>query len=133
MENKTKTKVIDQIEYNLRVPAFYKKTWKIIAYVSLFVLLLAAVPIIVTKAPTNKSILNALSQNYTLAEAGQILSYISFGLIATPYVFLTACWIVGIDNITKSKYFHIFIWVVYSLSSLLSIIGTIISFRGYII
>ncbi|MDE5651469.1 MAG: hypothetical protein K2H80_00160 [Ureaplasma sp.] len=133
MENKGKKRVIDQIEYNLRIPAFYKRTWKIIAYVSLLVLALAAVPIIVTKSPTDTSILNALNQNHSLALAAQILSYISFGLIVIPYVFLTACWIVGIDNITKSKYFHMFIWFIYSSSSLLSIIGIIIAFRGYII
>lgn len=120
------------IEFNLRVPKYYKRTWIAIALVTIFLLMLASVSIIAIYAPTDSRIVSNLNYNSGLKNVAAILSYVSYGFIGLPYLFLSACWIVGIDNITKSKKFHIFIWIIYSLSSLISIIGIILCFRAYL-
>lgn len=130
MEKKNST--YKKIEFNLRVPKYYKNTWIAIGLITLFLGLLGSIAIIAIKAPTNQQIVNNIRYNLTLANVACIMSYVSLGIISIPYIFLSACWIVGIDNITKSPKFHILIWIIYSLSALLSIISLIISFRTYI-
>lgn len=124
--------IYKKIEFNLRVPKYYKITWITIGLVTLFLGLLGTIAIIAIKAPTNPQIINNIQYNINLANIACIISYVSLGLIAIPYIFLSACWIVGIDNITKSAKFHIVIWIIYSLSATLSIISLLISFRTYI-
>lgn len=126
-------RVREKIDYNLRIPQYYKRTWITILFVTIFLLAFASVAIIVVKAPTNETLIKNLASNATWAKAACILSYTSYGFIAVPYLFLSACWIVGIDNITKSKHYHLFIWSVYWISGLLSLIAIIIGFRAYII
>lgn len=124
--------VYKKIEFNLRVPKYYKNTWISIGLITLFLGLLGSIAIIAVKAPTNAQLVSNIKYNIELANAACIVSYVSLGLIAIPYIFLSACWIVGIDNITKSAKFHIVIWAIYTLSATLSIISLIISFRTYI-
>lgn len=126
-------KMLEKMEFHLRVPQYYKRTWINIVLVTIFLLALAATSIIIIKAPTDPNLIKSINSNASLANAGCILSYISFGIIAAPYIFLSACWIVGIDNITKSKNYHFMLWIFYTFSSLVSIIAIIISFRSYII
>lgn len=123
----------EKIDYNLRIPQYYKKTWLAILFITIFLLVFAAVAIIVVKAPTNETLVKNLASNPKWVQAACILSYISYGFIAVPYLFLSACWIVGIDNITKSKHYHLFIWAVYWISALLSLVAIIIGFRAYLV
>lgn len=126
-------RVKEKIDYNLRIPQFYKKTWIAILFTTIFLLLFAAVAIIVVKVPTNETLVKNLASNQKWVLAACIMSYISYGFIAIPYLFLSACWIVGIDNITKSKHYHLFIWSVYWISALLSLVAIIIGFRAYLV
>lgn len=133
MSNVGFKKMLEKMEFHLRIPQYYKRTWINIVLITFLLLALAAASIIIVKAPTDPNLKANLATNASLANAGCILSYISFGVIVAPYIFLSACWIVGIDNITKSKNYHFMLWIFYSFSSLLSIIAIIISFRAYIV
>ena len=113
----------EKIEYNLRIPQYYRKTWIVILVVTLFLLFLSGVGLIIIKVPTDPNWSNAAC----------IIDYIAFGFVALPYLFLSACWIVGIDNITKSKHFHIFVWIAYVIAVTLAIIAIILAFRAYIV
>lgn len=133
MSNVRFKKMLEKMEFHLRIPQYYKRTWINIVLITFLLLALAAASIIIVKAPTDPNLKTNLATNASLANAGCILSYISFGVIVAPYIFLSACWIVGIDNITKSKNYHFMLWIFYAFSSLLSIIAIIISFRAYIV
>lgn len=133
MSNVGFKKMLEKMEFHLRIPQYYKRTWINIVLITFLLLALAAASIIIVKAPTDHNLKTNLATNASLANAGCILSYISFGVIVAPYIFLSACWIVGIDNITKSKNYHFMLWIFYAFSSLLSIIAIIISFRAYIV
>lgn len=126
-------RIKEKVEYNLRIPQYYKKTWVVIFLVTLFLLLLSSVGIIAIKTPTNGNLVQNIANNSQWANAACIMDYVAFGLIALPYLFLSACWIVGIDNITKSKHFHLFIWIIYVLAAVLAVIALILAFRAYII
>ena len=128
------SKTLAQIEQNLRIPERYKKTWLAIAIVSLIILGLSAIPLACLMAPgLPQTIAANIASNDNFANAAKILVYVSYGLISIPYLYLTASWIVGIDNITKSKYFHLFIWVVYAIVTMLIVLAIIFCFRSYII
>ncbi len=121
------------IEYNLRSPKKYKKTWLIISLVTTLIILINLIPIIYLNVSHSNYDDIVLSLNYNFTDAAKILNYIVFGLIFSPYLYLCASWIVGIDNITKSTKFHIYIWVVYSLCTILALIAIVLCFRGLII
>ena len=128
------SKTLAQIEQNLRIPERYKRTWLAIAIITILLLALTAIPLASLMAPSlPETIVANIAANNNFAEAAKILTYVSYGLVAVPYLYLTASWIVGIDNITKSKYFHLFIWVVYSIAAMLIVLAIVFCFRSYII
>lgn len=123
----------EKIEYNLRIPQYYRKTWIVILVVTLFLLFLSGVGLIIIKVPTDPNLVKNIASNPNWSNAACIIDYIAFGFVALPYLFLSACWIVGIDNITKSKHFHIFVWIAYVIAVILAIIAIILAFRAYIV
>ena len=122
-----------KIEQNLRIPKRYKWTWIIIGLVTLFILLINIIPIIYLNVSHSSVNENILSMNSSFTNAALIINYVVFGLMFIPYLYLSASWIVGIDNITKSKKFHLMIWSIYTICSCLSLIAIILCFRGLII
>lgn len=127
------SKTLNKIEQNLRMPKKYRQTWLIIGLVTIFLLGLTAIPLACLFAKLPQTIEQNILWNANFANAAKILTYVSYGLIAIPYLYLSASWIVGIDNITKSKYFHLFIWVMYALAATLIILAIIFCFRSYMI
>ena len=123
----------NKLEQNLRNPKKYKWTWIIIGLVTLFIILINIIPIIYLNSNHGWSTENILNINHSYTNAALIINYTVFGLIFIPYLYLSASWIVGIDNITKSKKFHILIWIIYTISACLAIIAIILCFRGLII
>lgn len=61
----TLKRVKEKIDYNLRIPQFYKKTWLVILFVTIFLLAFASVAIIIVKAPTNETLVKNLASNPT--------------------------------------------------------------------
>ena len=123
----------NKIEQNLRIPKRYKITWIIIGLVTLFILLINIIPIIYLNVPHSSINESILSMNDSYTNASLIINYVVFGLIFAPYLYLSASWIVGIDNITKSKKFHLLIWIIYTICACLALIAIILCFRGLII
>lgn len=123
----------NKIEQNLRNPKKYKFTWIIIGIITIFIILLNIIPIIYTNVDHSSVTNNILNINSSYTNAACIINYIVFGLIFIPYLYLSASWIVGIDNITKSKKFHLLIWIIYTFCACLALIAIVLCFRALII
>ncbi|MBU3830988.1 MAG: hypothetical protein H9897_02425 [Candidatus Ureaplasma intestinipullorum] len=123
----------NKIEQNLRSPKKYKYTWLIIGLVTLFIIGLNIVPIIFLNVKHSDATQNILNMNQSYLNASTIINYIVFGVMFIPYLYLSASWIVGIDNITKSKKFHLLIWIIYTICACLALIAIVLCFRGLLI
>lgn len=123
----------NKIEQNLRSPKKYRITWMVIGLVTLFIILLNLIPIIFVNVPHSDVTNNILNINSSFTNASNIINYVVFGLLFIPYLYLSASWIVGIDNITKSKKFHLLIWIVYTICACLALIAIVLCFRALII
>lgn len=59
----------------------------------------------------NVAFSKALFINSELSRVVSILSCVSFGLMILPFVCLFSLWIIGINQVSKSPYFHFFLWL----------------------
>ncbi|GAA5414802.1 hypothetical protein [Ureaplasma ceti] len=125
------SKTLNEIEAKLRVPEHYKRIWIIIGFVTLCILALTAIPLASLYAKLPQTIANNVAYNWNFTIASKVIVFVSYGVVCVPYLYLTASWIVGVDNITKSKYFHLLIWVVYSIAITLIILAIIFCYRAW--
>lgn len=125
------SKTLNQIEVNLRIPEKYKKTWIAIGLITIIILAFTAIPLACLYAKLPQTIESNIKWNSNFAIASKVLTFISYGFVVLPYLYLSASWIVGVDNITKSKYYHLFIWISYSLAAFLIILAIIFCFRAW--
>lgn len=71
-----------------------------------------------------------LFSNKDLSNAVTIISIISFVFMVLPFICLFSLWIIGINQVSKSPYFHFFLWLTCVLLSIILIIVMIIFIRA---
>lgn len=67
-----------------------------------------------------------------LVNANKALIYTGFVLIFLPIAFLIGCWITGINGVYQSVYYHWFVWILYSVAIIFSIIVICLTINIYI-
>lgn len=127
-------KLLSKIENRMLSTKKYKQTWWFIVFISLCFIGLSLITLIYQYFPNHSETIKvSLKINSSYALASKILVFISYGIILTPYLYLSGAWISGINNTSKSKYFHLFIWIIYAICFLLVIIALILNFRSIMI
>lgn len=125
--------LLNNLGDNLQGYKYYQKTWIVILVSTIILFGLGAIPLGYLFSSHGAATDIVINLNSTFAEVSKILVYVSYGAIGTVYLFLAGVWITGINNITKSKYFHLFLWVAYSIAATLLIIAIILCFRAIIV
>ncbi len=60
------------------------------------------------------------------------LCYAAIACFCTPFICGLATWMIGINQVTKSKFFHLFMWFMVMVAVLLSLIALILLIRSCI-
>lgn len=127
-------KLLSIIENRMLSTRKYRRTWWFIFLITIFFFGLATITLVFQYYPNfPESIKGSLEVYKSYALGAKILVFISFGVIAIPYLYLSGAWISGINNTSKSKYFHLFIWIIYSIAFLIVIIALILNFRSIMV
>lgn len=127
-------KLLSKIENRMLSTKKYKRTWWFIVLLTLVFFSLAIVTLVYQYYPNHSEQIKISLQIYqSFALGAKVLVFISFGIISIPYLYLSGAWISGINNTSKSKYFHLFIWIIYSIAFLFVIIALILNFRSIMI
>ncbi len=136
-----KTKLIENIGIFLNQPKGVKKSWVrtlMVMFVA-FTIAIIVLMLILNFGPNTSNSLNANTDLYknlhqlnvaSFVNASSILTYIVFGLIVAPFIVLAAFWIIGINQTSKSKFFHFFMWIIAFLALLLALIALILFLRS---
>ncbi len=134
-----KVSLIDNIESFLQSEKGYKKSWFrsffgifFVVVISIVVLVLAGIFGPGTTSTAEIATNLALSPNSSYLSAAQLLMYISYGFIGFPFVILFSLWIIGINQTSKSKYFHLFMWIMIFVAIILVLVALILFIRASI-
>ncbi len=139
---KNKIKLVDATENFLTSKKGYKKSW----VRSFLVIFLCSVvygvvlgyaynvaPFTSVSYPSDLTNLGyRMSQNADLMRAATYLSYAGIAVYCTPFISGMATWLIGINQVSKSKYFHLFMWIMVMISALLAMIAMILLIRSTI-
>ncbi len=71
-----------------------------------------------------------LSHHQDLMRTATYISYAVIACFCTPFVCGLATWLIGINQVTKSKYFHLFMWFMVLLSILLAVVALMLMIRS---
>lgn len=135
-----RTKLINNVENFLQTKKGYKKSW----VRSFLVIILCAIcfgvvlGISYNLGPMSGKIAQVntyewnLSQNGGLLESATYISIAGICIMVFPFICGMATWMIGINQVTKSKYFHLFIWIMVSIAVILAIIAIIFLIRASI-
>lgn len=127
-------KLLSKIENRMLSTKKYKRTWWFIFFLTIFFFSLTIITLVFQYYPNHSETIKvSLQVHKTYALGAKVLVFISFGIISMPYLYLSGAWISGINNTSKSKYFHMFIWIIYSIAFLFVIIALILNFRSIMI
>lgn len=61
---------------------------------------------------TGSQLSKAFFINSVISNAVSIISITSFCLMIFPFVCLFSLWIIGVNQVSKSPYFHFFLWMI---------------------
>ena len=131
-----KTKLMTNIDSFLTSPKGYKKSWFRSFFGMFFVIVVAAVILALTFSfGPNSSAVGKFHENLSYSgvqnwlESSTLLSYVSLGILTLPFIILFSFWIIGINQTSKSRFFHLFMWLVVALSILLIMIALVLFIR----
>ncbi|MGL4950545.1 MAG: hypothetical protein ACRC4M_01740 [Mycoplasma sp.] len=150
-----KTKLSGNVEEFLKTPKGYKKSWTRVGAFTLLSLIVFIVVICYSyingplsvpppeETPDEepemflraiKSISSIMQEpkNAVFINAATWISITGLSLMATPLVYLLAVWIVGVNQPSRTPYFHIFLWVLVFIISILALIAMIFLIRSSI-
>ncbi len=138
-----KTKLIENIDIFLNKPKGFKKSWvrTLITLFVAFAIAITTLMLILNFGPQASNSLNSNTDLYknlnqanvlSFVNASNILTYIVFGMIAFPFIVLATFWIIGINQTSRSKFFHLFMWIIAFLALLLALIALILFIRAAI-
>ncbi len=71
-----------------------------------------------------------LTDNASLTNAVGIISILSFCLIALPFVCWFSLWMIGINQVSKSPFFHLFMWIIASVLMVLLLVCIVMFVRA---
>lgn len=142
MEIKTRNKLVDNVEQFLQKPRGYKKSW----LRSLFALLLCTIAFSVIiglsytygplsgKTSTSLDLVGRFGQasNAQLLNTATYMSIAGLCILIFPFICAMATWLIGINQVSTSKYFHLFLWLSIALAIILSIVCIILIVRASI-
>lgn len=129
-----KSHLLENISLFLQEKKGYKKSW-FRSFFGIFLVIIISVIVIVISNVFNSSMEGSsvfaknLTENSELLIAANIMNYIALGFICFPFIILFTFWIIGINQTSKSKFFHLFMWIFVFLAILLSVISLIIFIR----
>lgn len=138
-----KIKLADAAEQFLQTKKGYKKSWMR----SLFGMIIAAIMIgvvmgfsynqgplsgISIDAKDYNSIAHNLSKHPDLINSATYICYAVIACFVAPFICGMATWLIGINQVTKSKYFHIFMWTMVLIAIILATIALIMFIRSTI-
>ncbi len=139
---KNKIKLTDSAESFLTSKKGYKKSWVRTFLGIIFCSIIYGVvlgysynngPFSGVTPPTDLNDLSyRMSFHTDLMKSATYLCYAGIAIYCTPFISGIATWLIGINQVTKSKYFHIFMWLMVMLSALLAIIAMIFLIRSTI-
>lgn len=129
--NLKKFELLNILEDKLQRFKYYRNSWITIIFFTLLLLGLTAITLgylFGEKDP--QTVKNFVANATAFATPAKILVYVSYGVILTPFIYLTGAWISGINHTSRSKYFHLFVWICYTIAALFIIISIILCFRA---
>ena len=140
---KEKVKLIENVNNFLQSERGYKKSWirSFIAILFLSIIFGIILGISYNYGPLSgieaPGILNyvrilALPTNAKLLEVATYMSITGICLMIFPFICGFAIWMIGINQVTKSPFFHLFIWLTILLSALISLICLVLFIRASI-
>ncbi len=71
-----------------------------------------------------------LSNNQPLTYAVGVISILAFCLIVLPFVCWFSLWMIGINQVSRSPFFHIFMWLIAALLMVLLLICIVMFIRA---
>lgn len=123
-----KTKLSSKIEERLLSTKKYRQSWWIILAITLlFFAITAGVLAMQFVTYDDQLIMAVKQQNTSYCLASQILVYISYGILAIPYLYVAGAWMSGVNNISRSKTLHLTLWIIYSICMTIALIALILS------
>ncbi len=139
---KNKIKLIDATEHFLTSKKGYKKSW-VRTFIVIFlcsviygVVLGYAYNVGPFSGNSYPNDLNSLgyrmSQHSDLMKSATYLCYAGIAVYCTPFISGMATWLIGINQVSKSKYYHLFMWCMVMVSVLLAVIAMIFLIRSTI-
>ncbi len=131
---KEKIKLTDATEKFLTSPKGYKKSWvrSFLGIILASIIIGIVMGISYNYGPFSSYAADSknywelgykLAQHKDLMVSATYLCYAVIGCFCTPFICGLATWLIGINQVTKSKYFHLFMWFMIFLSILLAMIA----------
>lgn len=123
--------LLNKLEDKLQRSNYLRRSWIVIIFFTLLLLGLTAIPLGYLFGDKDPSLVaNFVSNAHWFANPAKILTYISYAIIVLPFIYLAGAWVSGINNTSKSKYFHFFLWLCYAIAALFIFIAIILAFRA---
>ncbi len=73
-----------------------------------------------------------MAQHADLMKTATYLCYAGIAIYCAPFISGVATWLIGINQVSKSKYFHLFMWFMVMVSAMLAIIAMVLLIRSTI-
>ena len=130
---------IKQTKTFLEKPKGYKKSWlrifsmfliSIIGFSILFSLTLQYGPYNTTSSVSEVSFSKNLFANAELSNAVASISIACFVFLVIPLIIIFSLWIIGVNQVSQSPYFHIMLWLIAFILISLLLISIIIFTRA---
>lgn len=140
---KNKTKLIDNVSNFLHSERGFKKSWMRSFFVILFLSAIFGVilgisynlgPLANPTIPSGVNYIRTLSLP-TNAKFLNVATYISIAgicLMVFPFICGFATWMIGINQVTRSSFFHLFIWLCIGIAGVLAMIALVLFIRSSI-
>lgn len=139
-----KTKLLDNIDNFLQSKNGYKKSW-LRSFIAIFLCAICfgvVLGISYNLGPLSNKSFNlsqesyettlALPTNAYLLQCATYMSIAGISIMVFPFICGMATWMIGINQVTKSKYFHLFIWLMVTVAIILAIVSIVFLIRASI-
>ncbi|MGL4947975.1 MAG: hypothetical protein ACRC42_01135 [Mycoplasma sp.] len=144
-----KTKLSTNVENFLQSPKGYKKSWfRVIAISTIAMIIFSIIlglsytygPLSIPPPPPEEPdaetfrfpLDKILQENPYFINTATWLSIAGFAIVGCPLIYVFAVWIVGVNKPSRTPYFHIFLWLVTFVLSVLAVVALIFFIRATI-
>lgn len=140
---KEKMKLLEATNRFLQKERGYKRSWiRSFIAILIFSIIFGVVlgisynlgPLSGSTAPSGVNYIRILAQasNANLLKVATYMSIAGICLMVFPFICGFATWMIGINQVTKSSYFHLFIWSSVAIAGILALIAMILLIRASI-